>query len=170
MPHPSADVADVDPSVNTTQDLFGGKVCDPWENFRGSRARQPSPYVDPPVSRFRVLAPDYEPHEPLLQRNANPPRIVEGSLLWGFVINAHAKRGGVLFVAAPQVLTYKVLVEPFATPPGWRPKSINMRTYTDPAKDYTMPLDFGRYRDLVDPCDDNYYDFGLYTQELEPPE
>lgn len=161
------DVADVDPLVNTTQDLFGGKACDPWEEFRGSRARQPSPYIDPAVSGLRVLAPDYEPYAPRLLREDNPPRIVLGSLLWGFVINAHAKRGGVHFIAAPHVLTYKILVEPFVTPPGWRPKSINMRTYIDPAKDYTMSLDFGRFRDLVDPCDDGYYNFGSYDQQLE---
>jgi hypothetical protein len=66
-------------------------------------------------------------------------------------------------------LTYRVLVQPFSSPPGWRPKGIDMRTYLDPAKDYTMSLDFGRYRDEVDPCDDNYYDFGLYTQTPEEP-
>lgn len=163
------DIADVDPKVNTTQDLFGGRPCDPWEDFRGSAARQPSPYIDPAVSRLRLLSPDYEPYEPTLLRSYNPPRIVEGSIVWGVVLQAHAKKGDALFVAQEQRLAYKILIQPFAYAPGWRPKKIDMRTYDDPAKDYTMSLDFGRYRDEADPCDDNYYDFGLYTQELEEP-
>ena len=160
------DVKDIDPLVNTTQDLFGGGACDPWVLFRGGLNHIPR-FVDPPNAKVRVLAPDYEPFEPTLRRSHNPPRLVQGSFVWGLDINAHAQRGGTVLAGTPLVCGYKVLVEPVAAPAGWRPPSLDFGPYLDPAKDYAFSTDLGRYRDEVDPCDDGFWDLQTYTTPLE---
>lgn len=161
-----ADVKDVDPNVNTTQDLFGGGACDPWQELRGGPNRIPR-FVDPPSSRLRVVATDYEPYEPTLRRAVNPPRVVQGLYPWGLEVHAHAKRGNTLLTATPLACAYYIVVEPVYAPPGWRPPSLNFGPYVDPAKDYAFSTDLGRYRDEVDSCDDGFWDLLTYTTPAE---